>query len=325
MSRAFENFSKFITDDPGRGVETQQDLQINRISNAADKAIEKKYPQLSSSLRYPLRQQQIKILLELQKKLLRSKEKQILDEDGKYEKEKMDEYYKESTKYGREQMKHYTLLNRNVDHSIPQIVKNALFSLNLYKEIPIVNGVLMAPYANDLSEYKGKTQKIWKNGKLNRLNQFKLQSLIYKNEKMRRLMDEKKLNQLPEYSILRTYITNPSKLGSVVSKISKKQSQFKNPKKMASLLFKEVKEQLSTLDKDSSLRYKSSLLSHRDHENMEFLSRINPKDMTLVKSNKNKVRSYIDDLLSQERLTGDSRIKAYSHYAPAYLSILKKE
>ena len=89
-------------------------------------------------------------------------------------------------------MKHYTLLNRNVDHSIPQIVKNALFSLNLYKEIPIVNGVLMAPYANDLSEYKGKTQKIWKNGKLNRLNQFKLQSLIYKNEKMRREKEKRR-------------------------------------------------------------------------------------------------------------------------------------
>lgn len=317
-----ERLSRVINDTPSR-YDTSGELNIRRIAEAADQAIEKKYPYLSQSLRYPLRSQHINIITALQKKLINSKEKKLLDEDGKEEKKIMDDYYNEATKFGREQMRNYTLLNRTIDHNIPQIVKNSLFSLGLYKDIPIINGVLMAPFNSETVGYKTKIQKVWKNGKLNRLNLFKLKGLISsKNEKLSKLMEDKKINDLPEYSILRTYISNPAKLGSVISRISKKQSQFKDPKKMASLLFKEVKENIG---KTKNNNYSSKYLSYRDNENMDFLSRINPRDISLVKSNKNKVKSYIDNLLNNERLTGDSRLRAYSHFAPGYVSLFKKE
>ena len=306
--------------EPARGSEL---LDIDKLAQYADVALERKYPNLSRSLVYPLRKQHLPMLVELHKKIINSQSKKQADYERRDEIAALDNFYHESSQLGREQMKNYTLLNRGIDHRLPLVVKNALLSLKLYKQIPIINGVLMAPYQYNSMSLGGKSQKIWEKGKLARLNNFKLRALLALNPKMKELMDTKKIKTIPEYKILRTYITNPHKLGMIASRLQKEQRDFKNPKKMAGKLFRHVKQlQQEYPNLFASDLYKSKFLAASDFNNYRFLSSVLDENINLRASNKHKIEPYLDKLLQQERLPESQMKQSYKYFAPQYLDLV---
>lgn len=314
----FDMGNSFLVDNLGNPVIQRELLDIDLLARYADRVIDSKYPQLARAKVYPLRKTHMPMLLELHKKMIKSQAAAENNIEKSEEFRAKQEFNRDSENLGRQQMKHFTLLNGNIDHKVPLIVKNALITLKLYKYIPILNGVLMAPYNFDALDNGRTRQKIWDKGKLARLNLFKLRSLMDYSPAYSSLIRDKKLNQIPEYQILKTYITNPGKLTNVVSKIIKKQRDFQNPKKMASLLFKDIKKQHRDNPINNSNLYYSKYLDSSDRGNYQFLSGVLDSSINLKKSQKNRIAPYMDSILEDERLPTNSMRQSYSYFTPQY-------
>lgn len=225
---------------------TENKIQnLDLLSAGVDFAIKEKYPQIAKRIVYPLRNKQFEIIQETWKKAY-NKGRYYKHKDRNVEEElQKAEYRKALTDAQIEKAKQYVLVNQKDNNEIPEVVKNAMISLKLYKTVPIINGRLMCPVTdgrraitdNDNMQYPFFS----KDGDLLPLTAKKLRVYlqnIFLNDRV--FSDIKSLKKVPEYRIVSTYINKPARLGNLQKMLDKDKEAFENPRKLASRIKKKV-------------------------------------------------------------------------------------
>lgn len=228
---------------------------LNLVALAVDGEINRRYPQLSKRIVYPLRNQQFEIIQETWKHLY-NKGRRFAHLNRNAEEEAAKGEYITALKAAQvEKARNFLLVNQKDTNEIPESVKNALISLRLWNQIPIVNGKLMCPITTGLQNVRdaqGRNQNFFaKNGDMLPLTGVKLRAFIrntflgQNNEIMRNTTT---LKRMPEYRILNTYIRNPNKLGKLQGMLNKDKQAFENPKIMAKRIAKRVAQNVYNWD-----------------------------------------------------------------------------
>lgn len=218
---------------------------LDLLAAGVDHAINSKYPQISKRIVYPLRSKQFEIIQETWKKAYgKGRYYKHKERNREEEKEKVD-YRKALHDAQIEKAKNFTLVAQKDTSEIPEIVKNAMISLKLYKTVPIIDGKLMCPVVDGrrsiFDEKNIQLPFFSQNGDLLPLTAKKLRLFIKANlpgDKI--LQDTKNLIKVPEYRIISTYINRPERLGKLQKMLDKDKEAFEDPKKMASRIRKKV-------------------------------------------------------------------------------------
>lgn len=220
---------------------------LNLVALAVDAEINRRYPQLTKRIVYPLRNQQFEIIQETWKHLY-NKGRRLAHMGRNAEEEAAKGEYITALKAAQvEKARNFLLVNQKDTKEIPESVKNALISLRLWNQIPIVNGKLMCPITTGLQnvvDVQGRRQNFFaKNGDMLPLTGVKLRAYIrntFLGENNEVMRNAATLKKMPEYRILNTYIRNPNKLGKLQGILNKDKQAFENPKIMARRIAKQV-------------------------------------------------------------------------------------
>jgi hypothetical protein len=232
-------------------------VTLGKIASTTDQIINEKFPQISRTIRYPLRNKQFSLYANVLQKFLkkaRRKNNELTNPIINEEKKNLASFYNKANEYGQQQMKEYLLVNQQKNHSIPEIIQRSLFTLKLYDKIPIVNKKLMAPY-DDINN--------WKKGRLKCLN-----TKILKNT-LSSMLTFSDFNKLPQYKILSQYIKNPSKLSQITKQINKENANLRNPKKLASKIANIISKDDYKLNTNTSTGYNLSPAYYQSYLNMQ--------------------------------------------------------
>lgn len=287
-----------------------QEYNFKTLAGNVDSILSSKYPQLSKLIRYPNRNNQMKVYQHVFEKAVQNAQRKNEKPLYKEEEANAKVFYDESVKLGKENMKTFLILNQQKTHNIPEEVRKALLSLKLYYDIPIIDGVLMSPYQNNSN---------WKNGKLMSLTIKKLR------EHLKTKVDfsnEKELVKYPEYRLLRGYIRGPAQYRKIKAILDKQEAAFKNPKKLANRVWTHIKKKgIDTFAQPTPNKY----LSGSDLNNLNYLSDSLTYDkLNAQKDRTEKLKPFIDRLIGKGDLRGDSLGDYYKKFAPPYAKLLNK-
>lgn len=281
----------------------------NVVANV-DKVLSDKYPQLSKLIKYPNRGKQMQLYQKVHEKVIRAGQKKNEEPLYKDEDDAAKTFYDESAKIGKENMKSFLLLNQQRTHGIPDDIRKSMIAFKMYYDIPIINGILMSPYMNNGN---------WKNGKLSSLNSKKLRDYLKGRVSM---TNEKELVKYPEYRLLRAYVRGPGQYRKIKSILSKEESAYSNPTKMASRVFKFLKKDgIQTNLRPTPNKY----VSASDIQNLGYLQQtLTNEKISGIKDRTEKIKPYIDKLISGGDLKSDTLTDYYKKFAPPYAKLLNK-
>jgi hypothetical protein len=288
-----------------------QEVNFGTVAANVDQVMTQKYPQLSKLIKFPNRESQMKLYQKVHEKIVKRaqhrNEKALL----KPEEDASKQFFDESAKIGKENMKTFLLLNQQRVHNIPDDVKKSLIAFKMYYDIPIIDGRLMAPYANSSN---------WKNGKLQTLTPKKLRD--YVKIRINNLGNEKELRKYPEYRLLLGYIKGPTYFNKIRSIISKDEAAYKNPNKMANRIIKHFDNNNFSLNATATpQRY----VKAGDLANLSYLnSTLTSNKFNTFKDKTEKIKPFIDTYINGGDLKSDTLTDYYRKFAPPYAPLLNK-